>query len=281
MGADLIAVTGATGQIGGQVARRLAAAGVPQRLVVRDPSRAPALPGAEPVAASYEDRDAMRRALAGVGTLLLVSATETAGRVALHTAAVDAALDAGASRIVYISFLSAAPDATFTFARDHWHTEEHIRESGAAFTFLRDNLYLDVLPLFAGEDGVIRGPAGDGRVGAVTRDDVADVAAAVLRDPGHNGATYDVTGPEALTLNEVAAQITQVTGRKTTYHAETLEEAYASRAVYGAPDWEVAGWVTSYAAIATGELDVVTDTVETITGHKPQSLRSFLSSRPS
>jgi uncharacterized protein YbjT (DUF2867 family) len=281
MTGDLIAVTGSTGQIGGRVARRLATAGIPQRLIVRDPARAPVLPGAETVAASYEDRDAMRRALAGVGTLLLVSATETAGRVALHTAAVDSALDAGVSRIVYVSFLSAAPDATFTFARDHWHTEEHIRQSGAAFTVLRDNLYIDVLPLFAGEDGVIRGPAGDGRVGAVSREDVADVAAAVLRDPGHNGATYDVTGPESLTLTEVAAQITQVTGRKTTYHAETLEEAYASRAVYGAPDWEVAGWVTSYAAIATGELDVVTDTVETVTGHKPQSLRSFLSSQPS
>ena len=73
-----------------------------------------------------------------------------------------------------------SPAATFTFARDHWHTEEHIRETGVDFTFLRDNLYLDFVPGFVGEDGVIRGPAGDGSVAAVARDDVAEVAASVL-----------------------------------------------------------------------------------------------------
>ncbi|MCC5575575.1 SDR family oxidoreductase [Microtetraspora sp. AC03309] len=276
MTSDLIAVTGATGQLGSRVARRLAAAGVEQRLVVRDTSRAPVLRGAHAVAASYEDADALRGALDEVQTLLLVSATETADRVARHTTTVDAALDAGVSRIVYISFLGAAPDATFTFARDHWHTEQHIRESGIAFTFLRNSLYMDLVPSFAGEDGVIRGPAGQGRVAMVARDDIADVAAVVLREQGHGGATYDVTGPRALTLAEAAETISRVTGRTTRYHAETMEEAYASRARYGAPEWEVAGWVTSYAAIAAGELDVVSDTVEKIVGHPPMSFAEYL-----
>jgi NAD(P)H dehydrogenase (quinone) len=274
---DLVGVTGSTGAVGGRVARRIAAAGVPQRLVVRDPSRAPQLAGATVAAASYGDKPALREALTGVGTLLLVSAAEDANRVALHTATVDAAVEAGVRRIVYTSFLGASPDSTFTFGRDHWYTEQHIRAAGVAFTFLRDSIYLDFLPVFAGEDGVIRGPAGDGRVGAVARDDIADVAAAVLlSDGGHDGATYDLTGPESITLTEAAAIMTEVTGRKVRYEAETIEEAYASRSGYGAPDWVVDGWVTSYSAIAAGELDLVTSSVQDITGHPPVSLRQLL-----
>jgi uncharacterized protein YbjT (DUF2867 family) len=280
MGKDLIAVTGATGQLGGRIARRLAAGGMPQRLVVRDPTRAPELRGAHVLAATYGDVVAMRQAMTGVDTLLLVSAKEDADRVALHTATVDAAIDAGVQRIVYTSFLSAAPDATFTFARDHWHTEEHIRSTGVAFTFLRDSLYLDVLPLFVGHDGVIRGPAAEGRVGAVARDDVADVAAAVLLGSGHNGQTYNITGPRAFTFAEVAEELSRATGRPVHYHAENLEEAYASRARFAAPEWEVAGWVTTYAAVAKGEFDVVSDTVEKVAGHRPRSLAEFLAANP-
>ena len=307
---ELIAVTAATGHLGRRIAARLADRGVTQRLVVRDPTRAPRLPGADIVVAAYES-DAFSPAVRGVGTLVLISASEARDRVSLHTAAIDAAVAAGVRRIVYVSFLGAAADATFTFARDHWHTEEHLRRSGLAHTILRDSLYLDVLPYFAtlaseasgsvatlaseasgsaatlaseasgsvaGRDGVLRGPAGDGRVAAVARDDVADVAVAVAcaEDDRHDARTYDLTGPQAMTMGDVAAELSRAAGRPVTYHAETLEEAYASRAHYGAPDWEVAGWVTSYAAIATGEMDVVTDAVSTLAGHAPMSLSDFL-----
>jgi NAD(P)H dehydrogenase (quinone) len=273
--APSIAVTGATGQIGSRVARRLARLGVPQCLIVRDPSRAPDLPGAQVSQASYEDADAVRRALDGVSTLFLVSATEQPGRVGLHRATIDAAAGAGVERIVYTSFLGAAPDATFTFARDHWHTEQHLRASGVAATFLRDSLYLDFLPRLVGGDGVIRGPAGAGRVGAVAQDDVADAAVAVLTQKGHDGRTYNLTGPEALTLEEAAQRLSRIT-RPVTYHPETLEEAYASRQPYGAPDWEVAGWVSTYLAIANGELDLVTSDVQTLIGHAPLDLEEVM-----
>jgi uncharacterized protein YbjT (DUF2867 family) len=253
---------------------------VAQRLIVRDPARAPALPGAEVARAAYGDPEALRRALDGVDTLLLVSASETLGRVALHTGAVDAAVAAGVRRIVYASFLACSPDATFTFARDHWHTEEHIRRTGVRHTFLRDSLYLDMFPLFAGADGVIRGPAGDGRVAGVARDDIADVAVAVLLGDGHDGRVYDLTGPAAFTMREAAEELSKAAGRTVGYHAETLDEAYASRAGYGAPDWEVTGWVTTYAAVATGELDVVSDTVERVAGHPPMDLAEFLRRNP-
>jgi len=281
----LVAVTGATGGLGGRVARRLAGRGVGQRLIVRDAARAPELNGAEAVVATYGDTEAMRRALDGVATLLLVSASEDRERVKLHTSAVDAAVAAGVERVVYTSFYGAAPDCTFTFGRDHWHTEEALKASGLRSTFLRDNLYIDFLPLLAGADGVIRGPAGDGRVAAVARDDIADAAVAVLLGDGgdparHDGRGYDMTGPEALTLAEIAEELSRVAGRPISYQEETVEEAYASRASYGAPDWEVDGWVSTYTAIANGDLEQVSGDLEALAGHPPMRLADFLAANP-
>jgi uncharacterized protein YbjT (DUF2867 family) len=268
-GADTpIGISGATGYIGGRTARLLAGSGTRLALVARDPSRAPALPGATVARASYDDGDAVRRALQGCAVALMVSASEAADRLAHHLTFVDAAAAAGVRHLVYVSFYGAAPDATFTLARDHWATEEHIRASGLAYTFLRDNLYADFLPFMAGPDGVIRGPAGDGRVAAVARADIADAAAAVFADPApHAGATYHLTGPQSVTMDEVAAILSEVTGRAVTYHAETVPEAYASRASYGAPDWQVDAWVSTYTAIANGEMAGVTDDVARLTGH--------------
>jgi NAD(P)H dehydrogenase (quinone) len=280
-GADVV-VTGVTGGLGGRVARRLAERGVGQRLVARDPGRAPELAGAEVAAGSYDDRDSLRRAFAGAHTLFMVSASEDPDRLRLHANVVGAATDAGVERVVYTSFFGAAPDCSFTFGRDHWHTEELIKGSGLRFTMLRDNLYLDFLPLMVGADGVIRGPAADGRVAAVARDDIADVAAAVLLADGdrHDGRSYDLTGPEALTMAEVAQRLSELAGRTISYHPETLEEAYASRASYGAPDWEVDGWVTTYVAIANGELEAVGGDVAAVAGHPPMGLDDFLRRNP-
>ena len=272
----MIAVTGATGELGGRVARRLADRRIAQRLVVRDPARAPGLDGAElAIAASYTDHDGLRAAFAGCETVFLVSGREEAERVASHRSAVDAAVAAGVERIVYTSFLGAAPDATFTLARDHFHTEQHIRDTGLRSTFLRSSMYLDFLSLLVGEDDVIRGPAGDGRVAFVARDDIADVAVAVLATDRYDGETLVLTGPEAVTLEEAARRLGAATGRAIRYEPETLEEAYASRAPTGAPAFEIAGWVTSYVAIATGEMDVVTDTVARVAGHPPLSIEAF------
>ncbi|MCG7525588.1 NAD(P)H-binding protein, partial [Streptomyces sp. OfavH-34-F] len=236
--------------------------------------------------APYGDGEAMRRALAGAHTLFLVSAHESPDRVREHTTAVDAAVAAGVERIVYVSFLGAAPDATFTFARDHWQTEAHIRTADVRYTFLRDSWYLAGLPAMTGADGVLRGPAGDGRVAAVAHEDIADAATAVLlagadaTGPSHDGRTYDLTGPEAFTLAEAAEELSRVTGRTVTYEPETREEAYASRGHYGAPDWEVAGWVTSYEAIAAGEMATVSDAVPTLTGRPAMDLATYLREHP-
>jgi NAD(P)H dehydrogenase (quinone) len=260
-----VAVTGSTGGVGGRVAATLADRGVAQRLLVRDPSRAPQLPNTEVVKAAYGSDAA--DALAGVKTLFMVSAGEAADRVDQHRAFVDAAVAAGVEHLVYTSFVGACPDATFTLVRDHSATEEHIRASGLTYTILRDNLYADFVPAMAGADGIIRGPAGDGRAAVVARHDVAAVAAEVMRDPlAHVGAVYELTGPQALTFTEMAAVVSDVTGRQVRYHDETLDEAYASRAHYGAPDWMVEAWVSTYLAVASGEMAQVSDDVPRLLG---------------
>jgi NAD(P)H dehydrogenase (quinone) len=273
----LIAVTGATGAVGGRVARLLAGAGVAQRLVVRDPARAPELPGAEVRQASgYGDREGMHAALEGVDTLFLVPAAESPDRMEQHRTAIDAAVAAGVRRVVYLSFLGASATHTFTLGRDHWHTEQHVRASGVAWTLLGMSLYLDFIPSMVGPDGVIRGPAGEGRLAAVLRDDVAASAAAVLTAGGHDGRSYDLTGPEAFTLAEAAEAIGRATGRVVRFHDETDAEALASRAQSGAPEWEVRGWVSSYQAIRDGSLDVVSDDVRRLTGRDPGGLQDLL-----
>src|SRR5690349_19498732 len=128
-----IAVTGSTGAIGGAVARELAARGVPLRLLARTPSKAPALPDASVVACSYDDPGS---SLEGVRVLFMVSGAESADRLEQHRTFVSAAAAAGVEHLVYTSFYGAAPDATFTLARDHHATEQMIEDTGMAFTFL-------------------------------------------------------------------------------------------------------------------------------------------------
>lgn len=277
-GLPVLAVTGATGGLGGMVAGALADAGVAQRLLVRTVAKAPQLLGATVLPVTYADRAASVSALAGVETLFMVSASESADRLDQHRTFIDAAQQAGVRHVVYTSFAGAAPDATFTLGRDHFNTEVHLRATGMDVTFLRDNLYLDFMTALVGDDDVIRGPAGDGRVAAVARADIARVAVRVLQDPAaaHRGRTYDLTGPEALTMTEIAAALTTHLSRPITFHDETVPEAYASRAKWGAPDWQNDAWVSTYTSIAAGDVARVTTDVETLTGRRPLTLAEVL-----
>jgi uncharacterized protein YbjT (DUF2867 family) len=255
----VLALTGVTGALGGRTAAQLAATAgedVALRLVVRDAGRAPRLPGAEVVElpGGYADGPGLAAALAGVHTLFLVSAAEAEDRLTQHLTAVDAAAAAGVHRVVYTSFLGAAPDATFTLARQHAATEQRLAASGMRWTALRNSMYADFVPFFATARDcgvVIAAPGGDGAAGFVARDDCADVAV-----------------------------LEEVTGRPVTYRPQTVAEAWATRRPSGHPDWEVEGWVTSYTAIAAGELARVGDVVPTLTGHPARSLAEVLRSHP-
>jgi uncharacterized protein YbjT (DUF2867 family) len=198
----------------------------------------------------------MARALEGASTLFLVSGHEDPDRISLHRKAIEGARLAGVERIVYTSFMGAAPNATFPYARDHGATEQAV-----------------------GEDGVIRAPAGHGRVAWVARGDVARLGAVLLTEPGHEGQVYDVSGPHAIDLHETARILTRATRRVITYHAETLDEARTSRA--GHPGWLVDGWIGSYLMLETGEGSVTSHTIEQLTGQRPMTLSEFLAAEPS
>jgi len=281
----MLALTGVTGALGGLVADRLA--DLDPLLLVRDPARLAAVgrgdvPPERVRTCTYADGEACERALAGVTTLFMVSAAESPTRREEHRSVIAAAARAGVQHLVYTSFAGAAADATFTLGRDHHDAERALAESGLHTTLLRDNFYLDVLPEFADAEGVVRGPAGQGRVAAVARADVADVAAVVLRDPAaHAGATHELSGGEALTFAEVAERVTASTGRPTTFVDETVEEAYASRRA-GWPDaaeFELDAWVSTYTAIADGSCARVTDDVRRLAGHAPRTLEDVLAGR--
>src|SRR5215207_2491386 len=277
-----IAVTGSTGRLGSRVASGLSELGMDHRLVVRDPAKAPDLPGTHIAACDYGDGAAARTALTGARTVFMVSAAETPDRVQQHLTFIDAAVAAGVERIVYVSFFGASATATFTLARDHWATEEHLRSVGIAHTILRDNIYADFTPHFLGTDGNIRGPAGDGRAAVVAQADIAEIAIAVLTSDGrYDGRTLNLTGPATLTMSEIASILSDHLGRTVSYIPETIDEAYASRAIYGAPKWQVDGWVSTYAAIAAGELATVTHDIPEVVGHPARSLEQVLAATDS
>jgi NAD(P)H dehydrogenase (quinone) len=282
-GPGLVANTDPSGEVGRRVAERLAARGVRQRLLVAPGVTAPELPGAEVahVADGDDGSRSLTAALSGVGTLFFVPVREVPDRVARHAAVVDAAVAAGVGRIVYSSFLGASPTATFTLARDHHATEERIRATGLPFTILRGSAYLEVLRWIIGADGVIRGPGGTGRLAPVGRDDVADVAARVVAADGrHDGVTYDLTGPELVSLGDIAEAFGRATGRAMSYEDEPLERARESRRALGAPEWQVEAWVSTYLQVARGELETVSDAVPRLTGHPALSLPAYLAAHP-
>lgn len=272
-----LALTGVSGALGAAVARSLVADGIRFRAVARTPSRVPQFDGVEVVEGAYGDTAAITRALTGIETVLMVSATESPDRIAQHRSFIDAAVAAGVRHIVYTSFIGAAQDATFTFARDHWATEEYLFAAGPAITILRDSFYLDVLEHFADDAGVIRGPAGSGRCAFVARADVAAVAVEVLRDPeAHADSTYELTGPEALSFREVADTLTRVRGREFRFVNETVPEAYESRLAWDAPQWQYDAWVSTYTAIAADEMSEVSGDVQAVTGRAPLSFEDVL-----
>lgn len=277
----MILITGASGHIGGRAAELLAAAGASLRLMVRDIAKAQALPGAQTVQADYSDPASLVAAFAEIDTALVVSGSERAGkRAKLHRNAFEAAARAGIEHLVYLSFQGASPGSKFSASRDHFQSERFLDETGLPCTILRDSFYMDLLPEMFGLDGLIRGPAGQGSVAWVAREDVAQAVAAVLGNPKIFQGTYDLTGPESLTLSESARRLAALVGSDLGYHNETVEEGRKWRSTLGVPDWTVDGWLGSYEAIACGELNSIGDGVARITGRPPLHLETYFAQHP-
>jgi uncharacterized protein YbjT (DUF2867 family) len=209
----MILVTGATGNNGVELIKRLSATGAPVRGMVhkrRDDANL-GLPGVEFVAADFDEPETIRRALDGVDRAFLVTnSTESAEARQLRF--VELARAAGVQQIVYLSQLHAATNSPVRFLRYHAVVEDAIRSSGMMFTNLRPNLYMQGMLAFRQSiesEGRFYAAAGDARVSIVDVRDIAAVAAAALTESGHSGKRYDLTGPEALTHAEMASQLSE------------------------------------------------------------------------
>ena len=284
---DKLLVTGASGQLGRLVIDELLARGIaPERIVAttRKPEALAALAarGIEVRAADFDDSAALTRAFAGVQRLLLIStdALDAPGkRLAQHRNAVQAAVAADVRHVVYTSMPRPEPGSPVPFAPDHYGTEQALAASPLGWTVLRNCWYMQ--NLLAGLRGSLPGgqwysAAGEGRVAYVSREDCARAAAAALASESSGNATYDITGPEALTTVEIAGLVSEIANRPLAVVPVTPEALGQGLAAHGVPGFFVPVLVSFDVNTAQGNVAQVSDAVQRLTGRAPQRLADFL-----
>jgi uncharacterized protein YbjT (DUF2867 family) len=275
-----ILITGATGNVGRKLAEQLSAQKVPFRAMVRSKNGAgglSALEDAEVVIGDFDDAKTVANALKGVErAFLLTNSSERAETQ--QSAFVEIACRAGVRHIVKLSQWAASPDSPVRFLRYHAAVERKMRESGIAYTFLRPNLFMQGLLAFRETiigQGRFFAAAGDAKISSVDVRDIAAAAAAALTQDGHEGRTYDLTGPEALSHGEMAEKLSEVLGRRIQFvdvPPEAMREMLIS---VGLPVWQADGLIEDYAHYSRGEASEVSTGVQDATGEPPRSFDDF------
>jgi uncharacterized protein YbjT (DUF2867 family) len=275
-----ILVTGATGSTGRHLVPLLRAAGAPVRAFVRDPGRAAEVlgPDVDLAVGDLGDPASLRAALAGVDRLHLGCGNHPE-QARWEIAAIDAAAEAGVGRIVKLSALGAGVGSPVAFTDAHGRITEHLRTAGPAHVLL-EPAYL-MSNLLHGADGVRQAdavllPAGGAEVAMIDPRDVARVAAAVLTGDGHDGRRYVLTGPDAVTFDEVAEQLSAVLGRRIGFVPVSEEIALGQMAAAGVPEWAATNVVAQYGVLRQGAQAGVQDVVRVLTGRDPRSVGEFL-----
>jgi NAD(P)H dehydrogenase (quinone) len=278
-----IVVTGATGHLGRLIVEALLRDGTPAAEIVaagRTADKLAALDalGVRTARIDYDEPESLDAAFAGADGLVLVSGSEPGNRAAQHAAAIDAAKRAGISHVAYTSAPRATTSA-LVLAPEHKATEEYLAASGVPFTILRNNWYTENYvgtARQAAETGTLSASVGDGRVPSASRKDYADAAAAVIVDPAHRGATYELSGDHAWHFDELAAAITEVTGVPVTYTPLSPEEHRAALLAAGL-DEGTAGFVVALDGnIRDGLLDETTGDLARLIGRPTTPLREGL-----
>jgi uncharacterized protein YbjT (DUF2867 family) len=274
----MILITAATGQVGRQAVMELVAAGAAVRALVRDPSRAAGLEGAELLQGSFEDDASLSRACAGVDAMLLAG-RDSPDAVSQHQRVLAHARRAGVQHIVKLSAIGASPDSPVGLMREHHAIDEQVRNGPWNWTLLKPHLYMQNL-LRAAEtvrrNGQLTAAMGDERFPLVDTRDVGAAAATVLVDPAkHVGRTYVLTGPAAHSYDEIAAALAAVAGRPVTYEAGPPDAYEARLLTAGLPGWRAFDLAHIASAYTPSDHAVSSDLV-TLLGHAPRSLADFL-----
>ena len=274
-----ILVTGATGSNGTELLQRFAAHKIPVRAMTRNPSHAAAIasPTTQIVAGDFDDPASLRAPLQGIRTAFLLSnSTENAEQQQLDF--VEAARQSGVAHIVKLSQLEASPDSSARFLRYHARIEAAIRDAAIAHTFLRPNLFMQSVLGFASlikEKSIFPAPMGAGKISVVDVRDIMDIAFLALTQSGHENKTYDITGPQALTHDEMAAQLSQALGRPISFVDVTPDAMRQSLVGAGFPQWQADGLIEEYASWSQNAAAQITPDVRTVTGHEPRNFADF------
>lgn len=292
-----IAITGASGPFGSGVTRTLVEHhGIdPKQLILvsRDPGRLAdwAARGADTRRGDFDDEASLVESLRGAERLLMISTNRVGQREPQHGNAVRAAQAAGVHHVAYTSFVGT-PDTVSIALADHRFTEALLRDSGLAWTFLRNSQYAEAMRDAGGPAAIRSGlwisATGGGRIAMISRDDCIAAAAAVLAGSGHEDRIYDITGPELISYADLARWFSEMSGRTIEYRAVDDAGMYAFFDSLGIPrsakdDHVVGGFgwcsddmVSFEATIRQGGFAVISDDVLSLTGRAPEPVRDFL-----
>ena len=230
------------------------------------------------VVADFADQDALERALEPGDRVFMVSVHEDYDRrVELHRSFVETAVRRRVGRVVYLSFIAAGPDASFRHARSHGATEAMLAESGLPFTAVRNGMYADGIEGWFDERGLITGPGGDGRVSFSLRSELGEAIAVLLADETNDDRSLvTITGPEAVTLAELAEIASAVTGDSYRYEPLDRAEWVDSRRRLGRQEWAIDAGISYYDGVAAGEADVVSGDYRELTGREPRTIAQVI-----
>lgn len=275
----MILVTGATGNNGSEIVKLLATQNIPVRAMVRDRHRASAItaPSIEVVEADFDRPETLLTALSGIDRAFLVT-NSSEHTQAQQLAFVKAAKQSRVAQIVKLSQFAANANSPVRFLRYHAAVEAAIQASGIAYTFLHPNLFMQGLLNFRSTIATQNAfyiAAGGAKVSIVDVRDIADVAVATLTQSGHEGKTYDLTGPQALTHTEMAQYLSTATGRQITFVDIPLDAMRDSLSEVGFPDWQAEGLIEDYAHYRRGEASAIASGVQDATGKAPRSFETF------
>jgi uncharacterized protein YbjT (DUF2867 family) len=278
-----ILVTGATGLTGSEIVRRLSATGVSVRVLVRDISKTNAqsfniLPNVKVFEGDMAKSETLTAALTGTDKAMLISSSNE-HMADVQSNFIGCAKKAGVKHIVKLSGIIANIKSPFRFARMHAEIENKLEASGISFTHLRAGefmqSYFRQVPLILNKDSIIL-PMEDQKIASIDIADIAEVAVKVLTGSGHEGKVYPITGPEALTMNEVAEKFSAVLGRKIIYINIAPSDAKRNQLAAGVPQYTADALEELFAERRKGRESQVYNTMEEVFGLKPTSFEEFI-----
>ena len=276
----MILLTGATGKTGSATATELSNLKVPFRALIRSEEKRDEIEalGGEVIIGSAENRETIDQAMMGIEKLLIIL-PNCENQLEMEMQLVDSAKAEGVKQIVYMSSVEADEECTSPIPKLHWDTEVYIKDSGLQWTMIKPNFYMQN---FIGsaktivEQNKFFLPMSDGKTGMIDTRDVGKVIAKVLSEEGHEGQSYQITGPETLSFYNVAEKFSSVLKREVLYVDMPMDAYKNILSQFLTNQWHLDSVIDLFAGIAEGGIEYNTDTFEELIGTPPRSLEDFI-----